>query len=216
VNYRDELKDPRWQRKRLEIMQRDNWRCQRCNREDTTLNVHHRYYLKGRAAWEYESEVLITVCEPCHESVEEFVKTLNREIADSAALHHIPAALVSLFVRKSVERLAAHRVYTSTDSLAKLAEEVFRAVEFWRDADWVAKDFLKGAGVVVLENSSAVGRIRDWDIHVQQIDEHAFRYLTAQRDFPHLNHKSSKPEVLSSYFGEKQFEICEREFRRAA
>ena len=30
------------------------------------LNVHHKYYIKGKAPWEYEDDALITLCEDCH------------------------------------------------------------------------------------------------------------------------------------------------------
>lgn len=30
------------------------------------LNVHHTYYIKGKAPWEYEDDALITLCEDCH------------------------------------------------------------------------------------------------------------------------------------------------------
>ena len=39
--YVEKLKDPRWQRKRLEILQRDDWKCYWCKDDKTTLNVHH-------------------------------------------------------------------------------------------------------------------------------------------------------------------------------
>lgn len=66
-SYAELLKDPRWQRKRLEILQRDGWRCQKCEREDKTLHVHHRRYVYGRKPWEYEEQDLVTLCEDCHE-----------------------------------------------------------------------------------------------------------------------------------------------------
>jgi hypothetical protein len=66
VKYSEQLRDPRWQRKRLETMQRDDWKCCRCSRGDVTLNVHHREYINGRMPWEYELEMLETLCEPCH------------------------------------------------------------------------------------------------------------------------------------------------------
>lgn len=31
------------------------------------LNVHHTYYIKGKAPWEYEDDALITLCEDCHQ-----------------------------------------------------------------------------------------------------------------------------------------------------
>ncbi|KAA5826247.1 hypothetical protein FPF71_05380 [Algibacter amylolyticus] len=30
------------------------------------LNVHHKYYQKGKSAWEYDNEALITLCRICH------------------------------------------------------------------------------------------------------------------------------------------------------
>jgi len=62
------LRDPRWQKKRLEIMARDDFQCQRCRATDKTLNVHHKKYLPNRAPWEYPSELLITFCEGCHKA----------------------------------------------------------------------------------------------------------------------------------------------------
>lgn len=63
-----EYRDTRWQKKRLEIMQRDNFTCTSCGREDKSiLNVHHAYYIKGAKPWEYENDMLTTLCEDCHQ-----------------------------------------------------------------------------------------------------------------------------------------------------
>ncbi len=66
--YSEKLKDPRWQKKRLEIFQRDEFTCQRCFDDKSTLNVHHRRYIPGRDPWDYPDYLLITLCENCHES----------------------------------------------------------------------------------------------------------------------------------------------------
>ena len=42
------LRDPRWQKKRLEVMQLAVFNCEDCGASDKTLNVHHSYYEKGR------------------------------------------------------------------------------------------------------------------------------------------------------------------------
>ena len=63
------LKDPRWQRKRLEIMQRDNFACVLCGDTESTLHVHHGYYKAGKKPWEYPDNTLMTLCEQCHEEV---------------------------------------------------------------------------------------------------------------------------------------------------
>jgi len=69
--YSEKLKDPRWQKKRLEIFNRDKWKCKLCGDTETTLNVHHKEYVNGKDPCEYESEKLITLCEHCHKEIEE-------------------------------------------------------------------------------------------------------------------------------------------------
>jgi hypothetical protein len=75
-SYSEKLKDPRWQKKRLEILQRDNWACTSCGGTKVTLHVHHKYYTYGKEPWEYGNEVLITLCEHCHEAEEAFKEIL--------------------------------------------------------------------------------------------------------------------------------------------
>lgn len=64
--YSEKLRDPRWQKKRLEILERDKWMCQMCGDEQSTLAVHHKRYLAGKEPWEYENHFLMTLCEECH------------------------------------------------------------------------------------------------------------------------------------------------------
>lgn len=66
LTYIQQLRHPNWQRRRLEIMQRDGFACQCCGETEETLNVHHKLYVKGRMAWEYSDTELATLCEPCH------------------------------------------------------------------------------------------------------------------------------------------------------
>lgn len=67
MTYAEKLKDPRWQKKRLEILERDNWKCMLCGDKDSTLHVHHLFYYNGQEPWDYDNEALITLCEDCHE-----------------------------------------------------------------------------------------------------------------------------------------------------
>lgn len=62
--YSDQLKDPRWQKKRLEIFQRDNFKCRSCGATEFTLHVHHWEY-EG-LPWEGDDNEKWTVCEFCH------------------------------------------------------------------------------------------------------------------------------------------------------
>lgn len=67
MTYAEKLKDPRWQKKRLEILQRDDFTCQVCFDNTNTLHVHHLSYEKGIEPWEYPGCSLITLCASCHE-----------------------------------------------------------------------------------------------------------------------------------------------------
>lgn len=59
-------KDPRWQKKRLEVMQHAGFRCESCESEEKTLNVHHKSYKKNHNPWEYDKWELECLCEDCH------------------------------------------------------------------------------------------------------------------------------------------------------
>lgn len=86
LSYAEMLKDPRWQKKRLEVMQRDGFRCQHCLSEDKELQVHHLTYHRGTKPWEYKDEELITLCERCHKNESEEKKNsyeLFKELKDA-------------------------------------------------------------------------------------------------------------------------------------
>lgn len=67
-SYFEKLKDPRWQKKRLEVLEKSSWACDLCGDTENTLHVHHKQYIKGREPWEYTAEQLSTLCDSCHES----------------------------------------------------------------------------------------------------------------------------------------------------
>jgi hypothetical protein len=64
--YSEKLKDPRWQKKRLEIFQRDDFTCTFCKSKHIELQVHHKEYEYGKEPWEYENDELETLCKECH------------------------------------------------------------------------------------------------------------------------------------------------------
>ncbi len=66
MNYGDKLKDPRWQKKRLEVFERDEFECLECGSKTDTLHVHHLKYGKGEP-WEVPMEYLETLCQRCHD-----------------------------------------------------------------------------------------------------------------------------------------------------
>jgi hypothetical protein len=74
-------KHPLWQKKRLEIMQRARFRCKRCFSDDVTLNVHHSYYERDKAPWEYPNWSLHCYCEPCHQEVAKELQEIKELLA---------------------------------------------------------------------------------------------------------------------------------------
>ena len=65
-NFFAKYKDPRWQKKRLEVMEACRFQCDNCGAKDKTLNVHHKSYKKNHAPWEYDYWELECLCEDCH------------------------------------------------------------------------------------------------------------------------------------------------------
>lgn len=68
----DDWKDPRWQKKRLQIFERDGWKCVACGDSQATLCVHHCAY-SGKP-WDVEDALLQTLCESCHHYLGEHPK----------------------------------------------------------------------------------------------------------------------------------------------
>ena len=66
TEYSEKLKDPRWQKLRLEALSRHNWRCEICSVAESTLHVHHKEYFKGHEPWEYGLGQLSVLCDGCH------------------------------------------------------------------------------------------------------------------------------------------------------
>jgi len=77
MTYKNQLKDPRWQEKRKEILKRDSSCCVNCDTSMVELHVHHLFYEKNKMAWEYPDTALITLCSKCHKEVHSRLKKIN-------------------------------------------------------------------------------------------------------------------------------------------
>lgn len=75
-SYSEKLKDPRWQKLRLQVMERDGFACQLCFSTEKTLHIHHLTY--RRNPWQSELSELITLCEDCHAQVESTLEAVRR------------------------------------------------------------------------------------------------------------------------------------------
>jgi hypothetical protein len=69
-SYAEKLRDPRWQRKRLEILERSEFSCDACGDSESELHIHHLLYQKGKDPWDYNDQHLLALCKDCHEAIE--------------------------------------------------------------------------------------------------------------------------------------------------
>jgi len=74
LNYSDQINSPKWQKKRLDILNLHGFKCEKCGNEDKQLHVHHTRYIKGRKAWEYDNDIFEVLCCDCHEKEHKQVK----------------------------------------------------------------------------------------------------------------------------------------------
>ena len=78
--YSELLKDPRWQKKRLEVFKRDKFMCKACKDIKENLQVHHITYFKDMKPHEYQLKYLITLCSTCHNDVTNYKKIIKENI----------------------------------------------------------------------------------------------------------------------------------------
>ena len=129
------FRDSRWQKKRLSVMERDGWKCTSCGcGEGVTLNVHHTYYERGRAPWEFEDDSLITLCETCHGLLSGAIKEISRHISFAPNINENIEALKNLmliiadnfpateFTNDTVEDLTEEELDEFLQSVEKAAE----------------------------------------------------------------------------------------------
>jgi hypothetical protein len=67
TEYGKKLKNPKWQKKRLKILERDNFACVYCGDTETELHVNHKSY--NGEPWEAPDKDLETVCKHCHQLI---------------------------------------------------------------------------------------------------------------------------------------------------
>jgi cytochrome c553 len=136
--YLKKLRDPRWQKKRLQILSRDGWACQSCGDTETTLNVHHKYYKKNADPWDYLDEPLVTLCEICHEEETTGRQQYDAELITAFRKHFLNGAMETLAMGA-----AQMRAHTVNEVLASLIAHVMQNEDAQRQALDQYFEFLK-------------------------------------------------------------------------
>ncbi len=133
MQYAEQLKDPRWQKKRLSILKRDQFTCQECDAKEKTLHVHHMKYEFGKNIFDISDEHLVTLCEECHADITQINRDLKsfideikhmtgeKQSAVSEVLRCITNYFPTYMELLSVSWLLEHR---SRVDIIKLVEEV--------------------------------------------------------------------------------------------
>lgn len=134
TTYSEKFKDPRWQKKRLEILTRDNWTCQVCKSTDNTLHVHHKMYLNVENPWEYDNDLLVCLCEECHEIEgelkKEYEKLFLENFYKSGFLADDLRTLSHLFSYIKTSKIKKVKIYKSIEMMcSKFLDEYNRIVK---------------------------------------------------------------------------------------
>ena len=70
MTYQEQLQTQEWEALRSKRIEKDFEMCQICM-ATKNLQVHHKYYVSGRMAWEYPLIALTTLCDNCHKILHE-------------------------------------------------------------------------------------------------------------------------------------------------
>jgi len=139
-SYYEKLRSPDWQRKRLEIMKRDNFTCVSCGNKEKTLNVHHKTYRKNADPWDYPDENFITYCEDCHCSIHEEKDFLMMNVNTVKKL--VTIANIACFCTD--EQIDAMRALTAIGALKKGENlEIHHYIKAVKDAESIIADCKK-------------------------------------------------------------------------
>lgn len=88
TSYFEKLKDPRWQKRRLDIFELYNFECSNCGDNRSTLHAHHVGYRKNTEPWDYGDTEILCLCEDCHKKAHkqsDNTKELLRFVAGDTA-----------------------------------------------------------------------------------------------------------------------------------
>lgn len=71
LSFNEQYHHPKWVNLRSRILYRDNYRCEACESKSRPLHVHHTVYQRDKFIWEIDENLLMTLCQTCHENMHE-------------------------------------------------------------------------------------------------------------------------------------------------
>lgn len=140
IAYQTKLQDPRWQKNRLLVLERDGWSCTKCEDDSTTLHVHHIKYESGKEPWDYPLSNFVTLCADCHREVE-LLKNDNE--IDEILLHKdcwADGTTTMLIYAPSLQKIL-FKIYLKEEkgriSFEYSIDDFFDITEFYSKAAWL-------------------------------------------------------------------------------
>lgn len=85
--YSEKLKDPRWQKKRLQLLESAWFMCESCGDTEQTLHVHHGYYEKNLDPWDYPDRAYLVLCSRCHEKWHMYKANIDHYVCRTTVEH---------------------------------------------------------------------------------------------------------------------------------
>jgi hypothetical protein len=82
MNYAQQIKHPNWQKKRLEVLEFNDFQCENCGESGQELHVHHPFYKRGAMIWQYDLEELMCLCHKCHKDAHAKDEEIKYLLAD--------------------------------------------------------------------------------------------------------------------------------------
>lgn len=178
MDYKQQLKNQLWLNKKAEILKRDNYRCTNCG-SILNLQVHHKRYISGRMAWDYDNNDLITLCRNCHYSTHsEELKATYTDLSISPKNFVIYRSIMSDDNFKPSERIlysifSAYALYQNkhnnnnwyeynVDNVRKFCRELnITSQTFYRtQKDLCEKDLIRGNLIYVPKSLTEKGFIK--------------------------------------------------------
>ena len=103
--YAELLKDPRWQKKRLKILNQHKWTCDYCDDKTSTLHVHHGWYQKGFRPWDYADDQYHVLCDSCHEEAEEVLFDVRTELSRIKPYDYVDLLFALVTFRENMKEM---------------------------------------------------------------------------------------------------------------
>jgi hypothetical protein len=79
-SYASQYTNPKWQKCRLEALNRAGFSCSICHDTKTQLHVHHINYERGKDVWDYQNKNFVVLCNQCHEEVHAAITVSMKEV----------------------------------------------------------------------------------------------------------------------------------------